>query len=282
MPDRSRRPDALKRQKQRDAQAKARKREDRCRALSLGLQIGEDGRAVASLPMRRRFLIVCEGSETEPLYFKALKRLWRLQADIKIEGGAGDPLCIVERAEDLRAKAKQRGKGEAGPYDEVWVVFDRDEFDPARIGDALTKARACGIRVAFSNEAFELWLLLHFRLQSTPRGRRELCNDLQKMIKGGYTKSDPELCEKLRPRMGTAVRHARRLEAEKEQEGPCEANPYTGVHKLVEALGRNGSVLPSVREEVESIFSSEVAKESGEASASSPARAKGRKRRAIS
>ena len=60
MPDRSRRPDALKRQKQRDAQAKARKREDRCRALSLGLQIGEDGRAVASLPMRRRFLIVCD------------------------------------------------------------------------------------------------------------------------------------------------------------------------------------------------------------------------------
>lgn len=109
-----------------------------------------------------------------------------------------------------------------------------------------------------------------------------MCNDLQKMIKGGYTKSDPELCEKLRPRMGTAVRHARRLEAEKEQEGPCEANPYTGVHKLVEALGRNGSVLPSVRGEVESIFSSEVAKESGEASASSPARAKGRKRRAVS
>ncbi len=49
-----------------------------------------------------------------------------------------------------------------GDYDQVWCVFDRDDLLPRQISEALHYAQQGAIRVAFSNQAFELWYLLHF------------------------------------------------------------------------------------------------------------------------
>lgn len=49
--------------------------------------------------------------------------------------------------------------------DQVWCVFDVDDFykkSKQKFNNAIENARKNGVRIAFFNECFELWILLHF------------------------------------------------------------------------------------------------------------------------
>ena len=87
----------------------------------------EKRRIKGSNTKRRYFLIVCEGTKTEPNYFEALKKeLPRgILEKIDIEGLGKNTLSIIEEAIKLREQAyKERN----WIYDEVWAVFDKDSF----------------------------------------------------------------------------------------------------------------------------------------------------------
>ena len=57
---------------------------------------------------RKSILIVCEGEETEPIYFKALKRRLRLiMVDVEIVGEGAAPITVVNSAIQLREGRKQ-------------------------------------------------------------------------------------------------------------------------------------------------------------------------------
>lgn len=71
-------------------------------------------RGVQQRDLRPRFLIVCEGSKTEPIYFSGFPVAKEL-VDLEIIGYAQDPLNVIEYAERLAAEAK-RAKD---PYDQV-------------------------------------------------------------------------------------------------------------------------------------------------------------------
>jgi hypothetical protein len=47
-------------------------------------------------------------------------------------------------------------------YDQVWCVFDKDQFPANDFNNAITIAAANNFGVAYSNQAFEYWLILHF------------------------------------------------------------------------------------------------------------------------
>ncbi len=55
------------------------------------------------------------------------------------------------------------------------VLFNKDDSEPGRIHAAIERAQALGLRVAYSSQCFEFWLLLH--LTEHPGGglRCELC-----------------------------------------------------------------------------------------------------------
>ena len=111
------------------------------------------------------FLIVCEGEKTEPNYFKRFpKRIGKVVYDIQFDGGGISTLKVVEKAIELRDKSKQK-------YDRIWAVFDRDSFQPNSFNSAILKAAANGIECAWSNQAFELWYLLHFHNRVTSMHR---------------------------------------------------------------------------------------------------------------
>jgi hypothetical protein len=44
----------------------------------------------------------------------------------------------------------------------VWCVFDKDDFSDFDFNNATIIAKANNFRVAYSNQAFEYWILLHF------------------------------------------------------------------------------------------------------------------------
>ncbi|HNI45813.1 MAG TPA: RloB family protein, partial [Chitinophagales bacterium] len=77
------------------------------------------------------------------------------------ETAGEDPLKMVETVlECLPAHQAERKKGEE--YQHIWIVFDKDNFEDYNFNNAINKATAHGIKVAWSNQAFEYWFILHF------------------------------------------------------------------------------------------------------------------------
>lgn len=71
--------------------------------------------------------------------------------------------------------------------DETWVVFDRDRNDE-RLNDeenyvkAIKYAEANKIKVAYSNDAFQLWIVLHFQDIGSEMSVKELDRIIKKRI----------------------------------------------------------------------------------------------------
>jgi len=124
--------------------------------------------------VRLYYLIVCEGEKTEPLYFEAFKNDLPKgtldNATIDIEGEGKNTLSLIESAIKIRQK-KERARGRV--YDKTWAVFDRDSFSPQHFNNAIFKARDANPQIlcAWSNEAFELWYLLHFEFYQDAASR---------------------------------------------------------------------------------------------------------------
>jgi hypothetical protein len=106
----------------------------------------------------RTLLIVCGSKQTERQYLQGLRDHVRNPAvSVVVRGKACSPTQLIAYARGQRDLSK-------GGYDEVWCVFDVDEFPD--VADAAALARRHGIRIAVSNPCFELWLLLHFAEQT--------------------------------------------------------------------------------------------------------------------
>lgn len=106
------------------------------------------------------FLIVCEDGNTEPYYFRTFeKHIPEETIFLRAVGTGRSSKGVVEQAiiekEKLAIEANKN-------VDEVWVVFDKDDAEkvPAnklRFTDAFKIAQEEKMRVAYSNEVFELW-----------------------------------------------------------------------------------------------------------------------------
>jgi hypothetical protein len=75
---------------------------------------------------------------------------------------------------------------------------------------AFQLARSNGIKVAWANEAFEIWYLLHFNYHDTGISRDDYKAKLKPNL--DYDKADKTVYEKTKPFQGDAIRNARRLE----------------------------------------------------------------------
>lgn len=107
-------------------------------------------RPIADLIEKPSILIVCEGENTEPSYFNQ----FRIQsAKVKSVGEGYNTVSLVNRAFEL----SQQGK-----YDKVWCVFDKDDFKDDDFNTAIRIAEDNNFGVAYSNQSFEYWLILHF------------------------------------------------------------------------------------------------------------------------
>jgi len=112
------------------------------------------------------FLIVCEGEKTEPNYFKKFKgKFGNVIFEIDCQGKGYNTLRVVEEAIKIRDKNPK--------YNRVWAVFDKDSFPDKDFNSAIQKAKDNNICCAWSNEAFELWYLLHFQYRNTPMSRED-------------------------------------------------------------------------------------------------------------
>jgi hypothetical protein len=118
-------------------------------------------------PLRESFLIFCEGT-TEVGYFGSFKKRAKF-----ISGG--NALKIVQNAIAYKNAAEKK-------VDQYWAVFDKDETSDEQFSQAIELARANNIRVAWSNQAFECWIILHYRNFNHPCHRKDYEGLLKQFI----------------------------------------------------------------------------------------------------
>lgn len=180
---------------------------------------------------RPRILIVCEGKKTEPSYFLAFN------VTNDVHGGGLETIRVVEEA--------IRINDEEGLFEQIWCVFDKDDFPAADFDNAISMIESCaaaGFRAAYSNEAFELWYVLHFEYLNSALNRRQYIEHLDRHLGRKYRKGDAGNYELLR-RKGNeeqAIKNAERLrQAHETDEGhkpPSRRCPVTMVDELVGEL----------------------------------------------
>lgn len=179
-------------------------------------------------PIKQRFLIVCEGTETEKNYFNAFPISSK---NVVVVGVGQDPSKVVARA--IKEKDKDPD------IDQVWCVFDRDEWTTSNFINAIQAAQSHGIRVAYSNEAFEVWYLLHFHYYNNEIKRAEYAEMLTRLLGESYRKNCQNMYKKLLPKQEQAIAHANRLlKSYGDQHSPDRDNPSTTVHLLVQELNK--------------------------------------------
>jgi hypothetical protein len=196
---------------------------------------------------RRRFLIVCEGEKTEPNYFNALKiSLPKGVLDVcefRIEGTGHNTESLVEKAVQLKDRWEKESQR---PVDKLWVVFDKDSFTSESFNAAIEKcANMEGVDCAWSNEAFELWYLLHFNYYEATITRMRHQEMIEENFKSKglenykYAKNSEDMFRLLNEygSLSDAIRNAKRLVGGYgSRRDYANHSPCTMVYLLIEEL----------------------------------------------
>ncbi len=183
---------------------------------------------------RGRLFIVCEGKETEPLYFEAAwkERQKRNQLDPAIIVKPGKartyPTAVVERAIALKADNDWDAD-----LDQIWAVFDTEQVGThPDLKRAMQLAIDNQVNLAISNPAVEYWFLLHFENTNRPfQNADQLCDALRRHIPG-YNKSKPVYLL-LRDQMEDALQRAKGFRDQSSENWEDLPNPSTGIDQLV-------------------------------------------------
>ncbi|MCC5917326.1 MAG: RloB domain-containing protein [Cryomorphaceae bacterium] len=194
--------------------------------------------SVDKIPERKYYLIVTEGKSTEPIYFNHFKSFLpkELLETIDVKGEGDNTVNIATKAIEYRSKRKATTKPN---YDEVWIVFDLDDFGDERFNKAVRIARQEGLYSAHTNPAFEFWYLLHFHYFDACLSRQDFTKMLTKRLGFRYDKSDEKVVKVLfndRRKIHQAIKHAKRLFSVHKGKSPAKSCPSTSVHLLVESL----------------------------------------------
>lgn len=190
---------------------------------------------------KERILIVCEGKNTEPSYFN----LFRLtSATIRAVGDGTNTISLVQEARRLAEKED---------YDQVWCVFDKDDFPNENFNNAIYMAQGFDFKVAYSNQAFEYWLILHFEdHQGGAMNRKDYCEKLNLYLSAFNVKYDCngkmitqeifDILTSTAPNEKTyqqiAIERAKRNMKNFDNANPALEESSTLVFKLVEELER--------------------------------------------
>ncbi len=125
------------------------------------------------------YLIVCEGKQTEPNYFNGLKKKINekygnkvdvLIPSIEVKGTGKNTTDLVNYTDKFVNYSNKR-------YEQVWVVFDKDDYSDDQFDKAI---RTCDYNVAWSNPNFELWILSHLKRITKYISKDDILKELNK------------------------------------------------------------------------------------------------------
>lgn len=183
---------------------------------------------------RKRYLICTEG-KSEAVYFGHYKSS---TGPLVVPLNKSDhKVSLVKKTIEERNTRIKNGEFDKG-FDETWVVLDRDadplnKQDKLHFNEALSLAEKHTIFVAYSNDAFELWYVLHYQDLRTRTHRDQLIKLLSSHLGKKYEKPN-DVYREIKGLRSKALKRAANLLMPKVH--PENANPSTTIHQLVEKL----------------------------------------------
>jgi RloB-like protein len=181
---------------------------------------------------------LCEGAKTEPNYFNSIKYdrdLSRKLLATQIE--VYD--CKFNTSFELVKKAKElmdTGKKQKNPYEEVWVVVDRDGYTKHPASSKM--ANDLGIKIAFSSPCFEFWILLHYEYSTAAHDNCDAVISKLKQHIPSYEKAKGVYAH-LKDKTEIAIRNETKMLAHYKQiddDRLWNRNPYSDTGELVARL----------------------------------------------
>lgn len=179
--------------------------------------------------IKKRTMIFCEG-ETEKYYFDMLKRKYSSSNVIPIKSEVinGNSWILVENA-----IAKMKAEKHKYDFEQIYVVYDKDNESKTDVEKALKIAKENGIVTLYSNECFEYWILLHFKKHSSFNDRFSLYKLLKNEMKLNCSYTDikgEKVAQYLVDKVHIAFDNAHSLNMSKEIYTNILNNPYTNIH----------------------------------------------------
>lgn len=194
------------------------------------------------------WLIVCEGTQTEPNYFEeAIKSInqniedgYRLK--VKIVGKGMNTTSLVGSVEDLINEIDEY-KTSIIPYGKIFVAFDKDSFDDKKFNEAVDMCIKNGYIPLWSNQAIEFWFLLHFNYIDGKMDRSDYADKINEYFKKSglnykYKKNDKTIYSKL-VKYGSlekAISNATRIYKLHEDDSPDKSESCTTVYKFFQVI----------------------------------------------
>ena len=204
-------------------------------------------------------LIACEDKISSPNYFKMIIK--KLIEDKKITQDS----FVIAKHEHVNPKGvlkdllnHKKDDKTYKDFEHRWIVIDRDI---ARVNGgghpkddfltALSEAKSKRVEVAYSNDCFEIWYLLHFVYRDTAISRDDIIKEVIKKLKNKnsttFSKLDKDniktkdmtelIFNELLELQKTAIKNAKKLlENYADLHNPELDNPSTRVFELVEIL----------------------------------------------
>jgi len=212
-----------------------------------------------------QWLIVCEGTRTEPNYFTGLLEYFYekggrdLSPLVEIRGlGLGTESLVRSAESFFEVIETEYGKVRL-PHSNIAAVFDKDVFGKGSFNHAIKLAELQRKKypdieryvTAWSNESFELWIYLHFHFTDSAMSRHELGAKLTEIFRaGGVIKGRRSYSGGVKSRgtifkdilncggsLALAVKNAERLSSFwADDTRYADQNPRTEVWRLVKAL----------------------------------------------
>ena len=184
---------------------------------------------------------MCDGRNTEPSYFNQFRVA---SATVKCVGKGNNTITTVEEAEKLAERDK---------YDHVWCVCDKDDFSEDQFNGAIKLAENHNFGIAYSNQSFEYWLILHFDDHQGGRMNRKdynsKINNLLKPFNVRYDGKDSKIINEdffelldgvdvktKKKRVDLAIVRAERIYNQLDHVNPANEESSTTVFRLVREL----------------------------------------------
>ena len=211
---------------------------------------------------RGNIIIACEDSVSSPAYFKIMidqlikeKKITPDSIVIVAHDGATHPTGVLDNLKNYKDESGRK----YSDFDYKWIVIDRDiekvngaghtteDFNNA-LKNTKHRINKFHIDIAYANDSFELWYLLHFEYRNTAILRDEIILQVIKRLKEidrhKFAKSTKDnikqenytklIFETLKPLQNVAVQNAKKLLASHgEGHNPESDNPSTTIHSLV-------------------------------------------------
>ena len=212
-------------------------------------------------------VIACEDSCSSPTYFKMIvnnlikDKIITQDSFVIAPHKHTNPIGVLNDLQNYKKDGKTYKD-----FDHKWIVIDRDisrvsggghtaeDFNNA-LQNAKSKKSNLNVEVAYANDSFELWYLLHFEYRNSAISRDEVLTQVIKRLKAVDTHKFAQLSkdnikqenytklifETLKPLQDVAIRNAKKLlESYGEEHNPESDNPSTTIYKLVNILNSLG------------------------------------------